>query len=75
MIAYRTAAGSTVEVSGAHSGIIDIVFDWFEEGVCCEARVYTDAPDRDEPRLRWSCECHGERWTALMEWDRVASFE
>ena len=29
---YRTAAGSTVTISGKYSGISAVEFDWLEEG-------------------------------------------
>ena len=51
---YRTKAGSTVEVSGAHSGRFNIEFDWFEEpGACIDCR-----PSVEEGRLVWNCEEH-----------------
>ena len=49
---YRTAAGSTVRVSGKHSGIIEISFDWVEENnacIDCEASVV-------EGCLEWGCD-------------------
>jgi hypothetical protein len=65
MSTYRTAAGSLVEVSGAHRGIIAITFDWFEEGACCEAHPCEDLSDAGEPWLRWHCECCGGGYARL----------
>jgi hypothetical protein len=56
---YRTPAGSLVEVSGKHNGIVTITFDWFEEGACCKAHPVDDLSDKAEPRLTWSCDCCG----------------
>ena len=52
---YRTKAGSTVAVSGKHSGIFEIEFDWLEEqGSCIDCR-----PSVEEDRLVWCCLEHG----------------
>jgi hypothetical protein len=51
---YRTTHGSTVEVSGAHSGIYEIAFDWVEEdGACIECR-----PSVHDGCLVWDCDEH-----------------
>ncbi|PWB94629.1 hypothetical protein [Methylosinus sporium] len=63
---YRTAAGSTVEVSGEFRGIFEITFDWLEEGACIEVRSSVTVDLRDEPRLYWRCDCHGERSAPLV---------
>lgn len=52
---YRTAKGSTVEVSGKNRGITVIDFDWLEEGVCRDAHPTADVADRKSPVLHWSC--------------------
>lgn len=60
---YKTAAGSTLVVSGKHSGIFTVEFDWFEEGACVDCAVNT-RPDYDEESwwLTWDCdECGGGR--------------
>jgi len=62
---YRSAAGSLVEISGEHRGITTIVFDWFEEGACIEARPVAEVSDRRYPWLSWSCDCHGHRQAKL----------
>ena len=56
---YRTPAGSTVEITGKHRGIVAITFDWFEENACMEAHPVENMSDKDEPMLTWSCECCG----------------
>lgn len=49
---YRTAAGSTVTISGECGGIIHGEFDWFEEdGVCCPD-TFSDA---DDEGIHWYC--------------------
>ena len=51
---YKTTCGSTVRVSGKHSGIFDIAFDWVEEDnacIDCEPSVYGD-------ELTWHCDYH-----------------
>ncbi len=55
---YRTAAGSTLAVSGKHSGIFEVSFDWFEEDdACCDCEVGAEPVDG---RLTWACsECGG----------------
>lgn len=54
---YRTAAGSEVEISGKHNGIVTIDFDWFEENACPEARPVADTLHPDDPVLTWCCPC------------------
>lgn len=62
---YRTEAGSTVCVSGKHSGIFDVSFDWVEEkNACCDCHdCHADAEPFDcdgEFYLTWHCEeCDG----------------
>ena len=54
---YRTVAGSTVVVSGAHGGVARVEFDWFEEpGACCDCQP---CPYPVDGRLVWSCEVCG----------------
>ena len=61
---YRTAAGSTVEVSGVHGGIHHILFDWFsEKGACIDCKPYLSD---DGAELRWTCELHDGGSTALV---------
>ena len=58
---YITAAGSTVEISGEHSGISRVEFDWLEEGGCidCQPHAYSEI-DGNEFYLIWICrECGG----------------
>jgi len=57
---YRTAAGSEMWISGEHSGISAVEFDWIEEEhacINCQALVY-----EQEGYLVWRCEyCGGGR--------------
>ena len=54
---YRTAAGSTMEISGKYSGISRVEFDWLEEGGCVDCKC--SAYDVDG-YLTWDCEeCGG----------------
>ena len=54
---YTTLAGSVVSISGAHAGIVEVSFDWLEEGACVECVV---DPYPSDGRLTWSCaECGG----------------
>lgn len=61
---YRTKAGSTLEISGKHSGIAAVEFDWLEEdNACCDcdAQAYP-SPGQDGWYLVWDCdECGGGR--------------
>ncbi len=52
---YRTRAGSTVRISGEHSGIYEIAFDWVEEGDACADCV----PSIYGGYLSWHCGCGG----------------
>ena len=55
---YRTAHGSTVVVSGKHSGEFRVEFDWLEEpNACLDCRVN---PVPVDGVLTWECdECGG----------------
>lgn len=67
---YRTAAGSTVEISGEHGGISTIDFDWFEEDACfdCEVQPYPEQFGEDDWRLVWNCEyCSGGNAELIIE--------
>ena len=56
---YRTPAGSRLTVSGEHSGIFTVDFDWVEEN-CCVDCVPDPVPDNGD--LVWHCErCLGGR--------------
>jgi hypothetical protein len=61
---YRTVAGSTVKISGNHSGRSEVEFDWLEEPeACCDcsANAYPEY-DNDGWCLTWDCEvCDGGR--------------
>jgi len=53
---YRTAAGSTIRVSGKHGGEISIDFEWLDEGGCIECAPYFEP---SELLFVWSCEWCG----------------
>ena len=54
---YQTVNGSRVTVSGRHSGIYEIEFDWVEENACIECR-----PSVYDGSLVWDCDhCNGGR--------------
>lgn len=60
---YKTAAGSTVELSGRNGGISLVNFDWLEEpNACidCQADPYPEDFGTGELYLTWSCSnCEG----------------
>ena len=58
---YRTAAGSRVTISGKYRGIVETMFDWFEEGACCEAY-----PVVVGEMLTWSCACCRDGGSAAL---------
>lgn len=66
MMRYRTASGSTVKVVGAHAGIVDILFDWIEEGACIEANPVAEISDPGDAILTWWCDCCGAGNAALV---------
>ena len=49
---YRTEAGSIVEITGKHCGVVSVDFDWFEEGGCCDC---VPEPYPEEDLLVWNC--------------------
>lgn len=54
---YKTAAGSTMTVTGKHGGISEVEFDWVEEDACidCVPELYDD-----NGYLVWTCRrCSG----------------
>lgn len=54
---YHTKHGSTVTVSGKHSGIFSVSFDWLEEdNACIDCRVN---PVPSDGRLTWDCDVCG----------------
>lgn len=52
---FESAHNSTVRLSGAHDGIVEIDLDWFEENICVEAEP-TFVNDGD-PRIIAYCDC------------------
>lgn len=65
---YRTKAGSTVEISGAHSGISHVLFDWLEEqDSCydCDPDPYPQDWGDGTHHLVWCCEKCGGGSAAL----------
>ncbi len=71
---YTTPAGSTLVVSGKHSGVFATAFDWVEEDACVDCRVDTvPVADGGEWFLCWSCsECNGGRACLQMGNDMIA---
>lgn len=60
---YYTKAGSRLEISGKHSGIATLDFDWFEEGGCidCKPNPYPEG-DGGDWYITWACDyCGGGR--------------
>ena len=56
---YRTANGSTMEISGTRGGISRVDFDWLEEGACLDCRVRAYEHDGN---MIWECDyCDGGR--------------
>lgn len=71
---YRTAKGSTVEISGKHSGITRVDFDWVEEeGACvdCEPEPYPEDYGDGDWRLVWTCEFCGEGNAKLIREESI----
>jgi hypothetical protein len=60
---YKTKAGSQLEISGSHGGIVRLSFDWCEEpDACCECRPdpYPQKFDENDFRITWNCtRCDG----------------
>ena len=59
---YKTANGSTVKISGKHSGIVEIEFDRYSEDACdyCQVQKYPELFAENDWRLVWYCEkCRG----------------
>ena len=59
---YKTENGSTVKISGNHSGIAEVDFDWFEEEACadCKCEAYPQWFGPFDWRLVWYCDqCGG----------------
>jgi len=65
---YQTEKGSICEISGEHSGISKISFDWFEEDACsdCEIDSYPEQFDADDWRIVWHC-LHCDGGNALLK--------
>ena len=62
---YRTQSGSTVRISGKHSGISEVSIDWLEEPHACSDCVPEAYPVDDA--LVWHCEVCGGGSAELME--------
>lgn len=65
--AYRTKAGSTMTVSGAHGGISTVNFDWLEESNAC-VDCAPEAYD-DDGYLVWHCDVCGGGSAELVATD------
>ena len=64
-VTYKTAAGSVVTISGKHGGIIDVDFDWLEEGGCIDCFPALDPREIDY--LYWHCDFCGGGKAKLIE--------
>ena len=53
---YKTEKGSTLTISGKHSGIVILSFDWLEEDACVDCEV---SPYPEDGFLVWNCEYCG----------------
>ena len=53
---YKTAAGSTMTISGKHGGISTVDFDWLEEEACIECQP---EPYDADGYLVWQCDYCG----------------
>jgi len=58
---YKTSNGSIVNISGKHSGIVKVTFDWFEENACidCVPELYPKNFGKNDWRLVWHCDVCG----------------
>ncbi len=59
---YRTKAGSTLEVYGAHSGCVRVEFDWLgEDHACfdCTVEPYPEDWGDGTYHLTWHCDYCG----------------
>ncbi len=57
---YYTKAGSKLVISGKHSGIATLNFDWFEEeNACsvCQPEPYPEELDDNAWYIVWHCDC------------------
>lgn len=62
---YRTAHGSTMEISGKHGGISSVSFDWLEEdNACMDCEV---EPYDSDGYMVWRCRHTGEVGQAKLE--------
>ena len=56
---YKTANGSTMEITGKYCGISTVSFDWSAEDACIDCKVQVYAEDGF---LIWDCDyCGGGR--------------
>lgn len=66
---YFTEHGSKVTISGEHSGISTIEFDWFEEpGACIDCRPSVDHRER---LLTWDCSEHDGSSAELFDEEQI----
>jgi len=57
---YVTEHGSWVRTSGKYGGIVEISFDWYEEGDCCDAVPEWDGGNQC---IIARCDCCGDART------------
>jgi len=58
---YKTFHGSIVRISGQYGGIVEVDFDWLEEGGCvgCQVQPYPEEFGSNDWRLVWHCDICG----------------
>ena len=66
---YKTESGSEVKISGRHSGICRIYFNWFKEDTCeyCHVNTYPEEIETGVFALIWTCENCGGGHAELSE--------
>ena len=59
---YVTDKGSYMRISGEHSGISEVEWDWLEERACPDCVV---DPYEDDGCLKWTCKVCGGGYAEL----------
>lgn len=60
--------GSKVTISGEHSGIVTIEFDWLEAGACIDC---VPEVNRNERLLKWTCSEHEGGSAELFDEEQI----
>jgi len=74
---YQTPSGSILQISGQCGGIVEVNFDWLEEGGCidCQVQPYPEEFGLNDWRLVWSCEVCGGGNAKLREFEVVRVYK